>query len=210
MVPEPTDPLLNVWRMQWNIHALLGGPAEAANIFDTNIFYPFPLTLAYSEHFLMITMQALPLLLIADSHLLGLNVSVLLTFILSGYAMYLLVTDWTGSRWAGVVAGILFSFSPQRFGQLNHLELLITQWLPLTLLTLHWTLTRAGWRYPALFMLFFNLQALSGFHFGLNLTIACLLLAVVYFFAGRIYWRRVLWGAGILSILVTLLLNWPI
>jgi hypothetical protein len=210
MVPEPTDPLLNVWRMQWNAYALLGGPAEAANIFNTNIFYPFPLTLAYSEHFLMITMQALPLLLIADSHLLGLNVSVLLTFILSGYAMYLLVTDWTGSRWAGVVAGILFAFSPHRFGQLNHLELLVTQWLPLTLLALHWTLTRAGWRYPALFMLFFNLQALSGFHFGLNLTIACLLLAVVYLFAGRIYWRRGLWGAGILSILVTLLLNWPI
>ncbi|MCB0197450.1 MAG: hypothetical protein KDJ65_36220, partial [Anaerolineae bacterium] len=23
MVPEPTDPLLNAWRMQWNAHALL-------------------------------------------------------------------------------------------------------------------------------------------------------------------------------------------
>ena len=58
MVPEPTDPLLNAWRMQWNTRALLSGPAGIANLFNTNIFYPFPLTLAYSEHFLMIS--ALP------------------------------------------------------------------------------------------------------------------------------------------------------
>ena len=58
MVPEPTDPLLNAWRIQWNIHALLAGPQGLANLFDTNIFYPFPLTLTYSEHFLMIAWQA--------------------------------------------------------------------------------------------------------------------------------------------------------
>ena len=210
MVPEPTDPLLNAWRMQWHSQALLQGPQGFANLFNTNIFYPFPLTLAYSEHFLMISWQALPFLLLADSHLLGMNLSVLATFILSGYAAYLLVTAWTGRRWAGLVAGVLFAFSPQRFGQLNHLELLVTQWLPLALLALHWTLTRPGWRYPALFILFFNLQALSGFHYTLNLTLACLLLALVYALAGRVYWRPGLWIAAALSILVTLLINWPI
>ena len=37
MVPEPTDPLLNVWRMQWNGHAFLSGPQAIAKLFDTNI-----------------------------------------------------------------------------------------------------------------------------------------------------------------------------
>ncbi|MCB0210387.1 MAG: hypothetical protein KDJ52_13705 [Anaerolineae bacterium] len=210
MVPEPTDPLLNAWRMQWNAHALLSGPTAAAHIFDTNIFYPYPLTLAYSESFLLIAAQALPFLLITDSHLVGMNLSVLITFVLSGYAMYLLVTAWTANRWAGLVAGILFAFSPHRFGQLNHLELLITQWLPLTLLALHWTLTRPGRRYAVLFALFFNMQALSGFHFMLNLTIACVLLALVYTVTGRVYWRPGLWIAAAVSIVVTLALNWPI
>ncbi len=210
MVPEPTDPLLNVWRMQWNARAFLAGPDGIANLFNTNIFYPFPLTLAYSEHFLMIAAQALPFLLVANSHLVGLNLSALITFILSGYAMYLLVTDWTGHRWAGLLAGVLFAFSPHRFGQLNHLELLVTQWMPLTLLALHWTLIRPGLRYPLLFGLFFNLQALSGFHFSLNLTLACLLLALIYTLTGRVYWRPGLWIAAVLSILVTLLLNWPV
>ena len=210
MVPEPTDPLLNAWRMQWNAHALLSSPAESAHIFDTNIFYPFPLTLAYSEHFLLIAAQVLPFLVITDSHLVGMNLSVLITFVLSGYAMYLLVTAWTANRWAGLVAGVIFAFSPQRFGQLNHLELLVTQWMPLTLLALHWTLTRPGRRYAVLFAIFFNLQALSGFHFMLNLTIACVLLALVYTLAGRVYWRPGLWIAAALSIVVTLALNWPI
>jgi hypothetical protein len=210
MVPEPADPLLNAWRMHWNVRAFLSGPAAIADVFNTNIFYPFPLTLAYSEHFLMLAAQALPFLLISDSHIFGLNVSVLLTFILSGYAMYLLVSAWTGNRWAGWVAGILFAFSPHRFGQLNHLELLVTQWLPLALLALHWTLTRPGLRYPLLFGLFFNLQTLSGFHFSLNLTLACALLVLVYALSRRVYWRWGLAIAAMLLILVTFLLNWPI
>ncbi len=210
MVPEPSDPLLNVWRMQWNVHAFLGGPAALADLFNTNIFYPFPLTLVYSEHFLMITAQALPFLLLADSHLVGLNLSVLFTFILSGYGMYLLMTSWTGNRWAGLVAGVLFAYSPQRFGQINHLELLVTQWLPFTLLALHWTLTRSGWRYPFLFGLFFNLQALSDIHYSFNLALACSLLLVIYTIFGRVRWRGSLWTAAALIIGVTLLLNWPV
>jgi len=210
MVPEPTDPLLNAWRMQWNAQAFLSGPQTIANIFNTNIFYPFPLTLAYSEHFIMLSLQALPFLLLADSHLLGMNLSVLVTFALSGYAMYLLLTDWTGRRAVGIVAGLLFAFSPLRFGQVNHLELLVTQWMPLALLALHWTLIRPGWRYPVLFIIFFNLQALSGFHYGLNLTIACFLLSVAYLITGRIRWRSGLWLAAVVSILITLLFNWPI
>lgn len=210
MVPEPTDPLLNAWRMQWNARSFLGGLDGWLNIFDTNIFYPYPLTLAYSEHFLLLSAQALPFLLVADSHFVGLNLSVLLTFGLSGYAMYLLVKAWTRTWWAGLVAGLLFAFSPYRFGQLNHLELLVTQWLPLALLTLHWTLSRPGPRYPLLFALFFNLQMLSGFHYGLNLTIACALLLTVYSLTGRVRWRAGLGWAGVLTVTVTLLLNWPI
>lgn len=210
MVPEPTDPLLNAWRMQWNVRAFLSGPQAIANIFNTNIFYPFPLTLAYSEHFIMMSLQAMPFLLLADSHLLGMNLLVLVTFALSGYVMYLLMTSWTGYRGAGIITGLLFAFSPLRFGQINHLELLVTQWMPLTVLALHWTLTRPGRRYPLMFIIFFNLQVLSGFHYGLNLTIACVLLSVAYLILGRIRWRPGLWLAAVIAILTTLLLNWPI
>ncbi|MDM8518691.1 hypothetical protein QUF64_01485 [Anaerolineales bacterium HSG6] len=210
MVPEPTDPLLNAWRMQWNAHALLSSPSELFNIFDTNIFHPYPLTLVYSEHFLLITWQHLPFLLLPDSHLFGMNMAVLLTFILSAYGMYLLVTAWSGNRWAGLVAGVMFAFAPQRLGQLNHLELLITHWMPLALLCLHWTLTRSGKRYPTALIIFLTMQALSGFHFFLNLVIAASLLCIVYALRRHIYWRRGLWIAGAIAVGMVTLLNAPI
>lgn len=210
MVPTSDDPLLNVWRMHWNVHTFLSGPEAIAGLFNANILYPFPLTLAYSEHFLMESALALPILVNADSHLVGLNVSVLIYFTLSAYAMYLLVSDWTRHRWAGLIAGILYAFSPHHFGQLPFLELLTIQWLPLGLLALHWTLTRPGWRYPFLLILFFNIQALSNFHFALNLALACALLTLTYALTRRIYWRRGLWLAGGLAIGTTLLLNWPV
>ncbi|MDM8528009.1 hypothetical protein QUF58_07315 [Anaerolineales bacterium HSG24] len=210
MVPEPTDPLLNAWRVQWNAQALLSGPTELLNIVNTNIFYPYPLTLVYSEHFILLTWQHLPFLLLADSHLFGLNLAVLLTFILSGYGMYLLVTAWSGNRWAGLLAGVMFAFAPQRLGQLNHLELLITQWMPLTLLSLHWTLTRPSKRHAIALIIFLNLQALSGFHFFLNLVITATLLCLVYALRGHIYWRRGLWLAGAIAVGTVTLLNAPI
>ncbi len=210
MVAEPTDPLLNAWRMQWNGRALLSSPDSLLSIFDTNILHPYPLTLAYSEHFILLTAQILPLILLPDSHLVGLNVSVLLTFVLSGYGMYLLMTAWTHNRWAGVIAGLLFAFSPNRFGQLNHLELLITPWMPLTLLTLHWTLTRPDRRTAIALIVLLNLQALSGFHFFFNLVIACILMTSIYLLTGRIHWRWGLWLTGGVSVLSVLLLNSPI
>jgi len=210
MVPEPSDPLLNVWRMHWDKYALLSGPVGVANLFNANIFYPYPLTLAFSEHFLMHTMLALPVLLLADSHLLGMNLSVLLSFVLTGYAMYLLVAEWTRQRWAGLAAGFLVAFAPFRFGQINHLELLAMQWMPLTLLSLHWALTRSRWVYLGLLVLFFNLQSLSAIYYTFHLALACGLLAGAYLALGWIKWR---WGlARDLGILcaVTLAVNWPI
>jgi len=210
MVPEPTDPLLNSWRMHWVQRALLSGLEVLRNIFNPNIFYPYPLTLVYSEHFIGITALALPFMALTESHLVGLNLSVLLTFILSGYGMYLLLLNWTNSRWAGVIAGIIFAFSPHRFGQLNHLELLITAWMPLTLLTLQWTLTRPGWRRVTALIVFLSLQSVAGFHYFFNLLIAATILCIAVALTRRILWRRGLWLAGGLAIAVITLLNAPI
>jgi len=173
MVPEPADPLLNVWRMHWDKHSILSGVDSLRRLFDANIFYPYPMTLAYSEHFLMETALALPILLLADSHLLGMNLSVLLSFVLSAYGAYLLISDWTRNRWAGLFAGFLLAFAPYRYGHINHLELLVMQWMPLTLLSLHWLLTRTHRRYLVLFILFFNLQALSAVNYTFHLALAC-------------------------------------
>lgn len=62
----------------------------------------------------------------------GYNFSMLLSFILSGWAMYLWVKHLTDDPWAGLVAGTVFAFLPFRMVHfiVGHLNLVGTMWFP--------------------------------------------------------------------------------
>ena len=48
------DSYLNTWIIAWGIHKITAG--ELRSLFDANIFFPYPNTLAYSEHLLGIAL----------------------------------------------------------------------------------------------------------------------------------------------------------
>ncbi len=50
------DSLLNAWALGWSFHIL---PRDPLSLFDANIFFPRPDTLAYSEHLFGITLLTL-------------------------------------------------------------------------------------------------------------------------------------------------------
>jgi hypothetical protein len=127
------DPLLNTWIMAWDGHALLTDPAH---LFDANIFFPLKDTLAYSEHLLGTALPMLPILLISGEPVLAYNMAFLVSFMLSGFALYLLALRYTGNRLAAFLAGLAFAFAPYRLSLIGHLSLLTVQWLPLALLYL--------------------------------------------------------------------------
>src|SRR4249920_3581455 len=58
------DSVLNMWILAWDceqFRAILSGHlARAGTFFDANIFYPAPLTLAYSEHLIPQALQIFP------------------------------------------------------------------------------------------------------------------------------------------------------
>src|SRR5262245_28182698 len=105
------DPLLNTWILAWDTHALLTHPAA---LFQANIYYPLPQTLAYSEHLFSTALLALPLQLITREPLVAYNLSLLLTFPLAAFGMYLLIWRWTGQPGAAFIAGLIFGFAPYR------------------------------------------------------------------------------------------------
>ena len=119
-VEDGQDALLNVWILAWDGHALLTDPLR---LFDANIFYPFTRTLAYSEINLSQALLALPATLVSGNPVLGYNVALLLTFVLSGWGMYLLARRLTGSRWAGLGAGIVFAFNAYKLSNLAQIQL---------------------------------------------------------------------------------------
>lgn len=131
------DPVLNAWIIQWTggqVLAFLTGDADAlGRYWHGNIFYPEPLTIAYSEHLTPQTLQALPVLAATDNVVLAYNLVFLSTFVLSGLGVFLLVRDLTGRPAAAVIAGIAFAFAPYRFSQLSHIQVLSAQWMPFVL-----------------------------------------------------------------------------
>ena len=131
------DPILNIWILAWDCEQFrgifFGHYAHLWHFFDANIFYPAPLTLAYSEHLVPQALQIFPLYALTKNPILCYNVLFLSTFTLSGLGMFLLVRELTGNMAASFVAGLLFAFAPYRVSQSSHLQVLSSQWMPFAL-----------------------------------------------------------------------------
>ena len=185
-VEDPQDALLNVWITAWDGRQLLSDPLH---LFDANIFHSYPRTLAYSELLLGNALLALPITAATSNPVLGYNVALLLSFVLSGFGTYLLVLRLTRSAAAGVVAGVIFAFSSYRMTNLAQAQILTTQWLPFALLSLYQLLRRPRPRHVATFVLFFCLQALSSFYYAVLLALT--VCGVLFFEFGFWLWARV-------------------
>ena len=180
-VEDRQDALLNVWITAWDGHQLLSDPLD---LFDANIFHSYPRTLAYSELLLGNGLLALPMTAATGNPVLGYNVALLLSFLLSGFGTYLLVLALTRSPGAGMVGGTIFSFSAYRMTNLAQAQLLTTQWMPFALLALLQLMRRPRARHVVTFVLFFCLQALSSFYYAILLAMAA---------AGLVVWRLAIW-----------------
>lgn len=172
------DPAVMVWSMAWISHALFN---DQATLYDANIFYPAENALAYTDLLLPSALVDAPFYFATGNALLGFNVVLLLTYVLSGYATFLLVRRLlAGSEYAlpaALFAGAVYAVSPYRYGHITQLNSMTTYWLPLILLFMHRYL--AGRRPLDLFLvgLFFTLNALSGLYYG---VFAVLMMAAFY------------------------------
>jgi len=104
------DPLFTSWVLAWDATHLGRG------LWNANIFYPHPLALAYSEHFLPQALQVLPIYAVTKNPILCYNLLFLSTFVLSGLGMFLLGRELTGSAAAGWVAGLAYAFTRDTIG----------------------------------------------------------------------------------------------
>lgn len=144
-LPGRGDALLQAWTIAWNVHALTTAPGA---VWDAPIFYPYPDTLAYTDNHLFLATLTAPLTLASGEPLLAHNLLVLLSFALSGWAVYLLVRDLlpdTTGQWPAFVAGAAFAFCAYRFAHLTQLNLLQTAWMVFALFFLR-RLLRPRWQ----------------------------------------------------------------
>jgi hypothetical protein len=161
------DVYFNMWRLRWFAHALV---TPSAHLFDANIFYPEPRTLALSDAMLVEGIVAAPLVWAGLTPVLVHNLLLFGAMAGSGVAMFALARHLTGSRAAGVIAGIIFSFAPYRFEHVMHMEMQWAMWSPLAFLALHRTLDTGKWTYALATGACIALQMLSSIYYGIFLA----------------------------------------
>jgi len=160
------DALFSTWRLAWVAHEL---PRAPFNLFNANIFYPEKGSLAFSDAMIVPALMGAPLLWAGVPQLVTYNIIFLSGFALSGAGMFLLVRSLTGSTLAALLSGFIFAFLPYRYMHYAHLELQISQWMPLCLWALHRTMKNGRVRDGLLTGLFLALQCLSSWYYGIFL-----------------------------------------
>ena len=161
------------------------------------MYYPFGGALATLDHQLSNALLAAPVTLASGNPVLGHNVFLLTTFVLSGFTMFLLVRALTGSGAAGLVAGGIFAFAPFRIEQLVHTPIMASFWLPLVLLATHRYVLAPRWGRLLLVVAVFVAQSLASWYYAAMALVAVTVVGVWSLAAGAPQWRRVLARAGV-------------
>ena len=205
-VRDPGDPLFNAWVLSWDVHSLATGNLHG--FFDANIFYPNRRTLAYSEHLLPEALLAAPVILATHNPVLAHNLVMLLMFLASAFAMYLYGRYLTGSVAAGVVAGIIYGFSPFMFQHLAHIQIIAAAGFPLVFLFLARFFARERWRDLVLAGVFLTLQMLANGYYAVYLALVLPLVITYHVLAaGKLRRPRFLAKLAALALGVTMLVG---
>jgi hypothetical protein len=170
-VTDRPDGRLNVWILAWDAHALVHDPGR---LFQAPIFHPLPDALAFSENLLLPAILAAPATLLGGP-VLGYNLILLASVVVSGLGVQLLVRRASGDRLAAFVAGAFFAVGSHRWIRMAHLHAEVTLFLPFALLALDRFWERRTLGRALLVGVFLASQGLSSIYLG---AITALVLAV--------------------------------
>lgn len=175
IAPNTEDPLFNLWVLKWGVHQIRMGLPD---LWNANVFHPTRGTLALSDHLLGPALQMALFDLFVQNAIAGYNVLFFTSFVLTGLAVCWVVRR-SGASWtAAVLAGAMYAFSPFRIGQLNHIQILLAQWVPLTLWFWDRLLAERTPRNAVLFLLFYLLNVTGSAYLAYMVHIPLLVMLI--------------------------------
>jgi hypothetical protein len=175
IAPDLGDPVRTAWQIAWVGHAMLHDPLH---IFDSNAFYPDPLSLAFSDSLLGYG----PTAFFGSGTVAALvryNLLFLFAWSLCFVGAYMLARELGAKRIGGAVAGVAFAYAPYRVTEAGHLHVISSGGIALALFLLvrgyrrqgRWTVL-AGWLVSAW-------QVSLGFTLGLQYSYLLAVLALL-------------------------------
>src|SRR5208282_3085796 len=182
IAPDLGDPVRTAWEIAWVGHAMLHDPLH---LFDSNAFYPHPLSLAFSDSLLGYG----PAAFFGSGTVAALvryNLLFLFAWSLCFVGAYLLARELGVGRLAGAAAGAAFAYAPYRVTEAGHLHVISSGGIALALFLLlrgyrrgSRGLVLAGWLVSAW-------QVSLGFTLGLQYSYLLAVLALVVL---AFWWR---------------------
>ena len=180
--PDLGDPVRTAWQVAWVGHAMLHEPLH---LFDSNAFYPHPLSLAFSDSLLGYG----PAGFFGSGTVAALvryNLLFLFAWAFAFLGSYLLARELGLRKLAAAAAGAAFAYAPYRVTEAGHLHVISSGGIALALFLLLRGYRRssrglviAGWLVSAW-------QISLGFTLGLQFAYLMAVLAVL----AAIYWLR--------------------
>ncbi|HVT61038.1 MAG TPA: hypothetical protein VHR45_21930 [Thermoanaerobaculia bacterium] len=159
IAPGGGDPLFNLYLLKWVAHEAHRG---FGGFWDPPFFFPEHGVLAFSDHLLGPGLAAAAFTSLVPSWVAAYNFLFLFSFAASGAAACYVLRRG-GASWAAAwLGGAMYAFSPFRWEQLPHLQILLMQWIPVTLWSFDRLLERPSGRRAGIFLLFYLLHATGG------------------------------------------------
>jgi hypothetical protein len=194
LVPNNTDPRLFSWVMISVFRNLLSRPDL---LLHGSGFLPYGSSLTFAEPLLTPALLAGPLFLATGNPYLAYNVTLLLFWAASGWAMYAVTYGITRCHSAAAASLLVFTLAAPRIQYAVEFQMEIMFGLPLAVYALVRYLETQQARYLWGFVVAFWLQAIAVWYFAVILGCGLLVLAVSYALRHWSGWRpRTAWAAG--------------
>lgn len=113
------DAQLNAWIVSWVAHAL---PTDPLHLWHGNIFQPGERALSFSEPLIVPAVAGAPVFWLTGSAVLTFNLLLIAGLALTGWTTFHVVSRWTQSAGAGLLAGTLITFNVHLLTRLPHLQ----------------------------------------------------------------------------------------
>lgn len=162
---QAVDSYQHIWHQWWVAYALTHGQ----NPFFTNLlYYPEGIDLFWQTLGFTQGLVAVPITLTLGS-VAGVNFTVFSSFVVGGYAVFLLTRRLTGSVAGALVAGTIYAFSPYHLQKMSEgsIELTAIHWLPMYVWALDTLLERPNWRKVLLAGFLLLWVSLGAWYYGL-------------------------------------------
>ncbi|MGD2050822.1 MAG: glycosyltransferase family 39 protein, partial [Chloroflexota bacterium] len=180
LLGSSTDSLLHYWNGWWVKQALNDGQNP---FYSPLIFYPKGISLVTHN----IAWFNVLFWILFESIIGGIqayNLSILFSLVLCGLAVFWLIYKMTDNQAAAFIAGLIYMAWPFRLTQLDHPNILATQWIPVFFLFLIYAIQKGRWRDALLAGFFFALVGYTRW----QLLIAVTTMALIYFFFNWRFW----------------------